>query len=312
MSEIFVEIANSPPRLVSLNELQKILSNLPKDSFWFRIDGRLCSDGFSRGFVAKHVEIMFRLRGGKGGFGSNLRATKSKVKVDNGSCRDLDGNRIRSNREREQLSNWNGATMTETEIQRSFRAINQGTYVDKRPCKFGLQCTRKESCGFSHPDDLQRERAAAEKRKRQEQASLKKKVAKVMKSVETSASSIADAIGQGLAVSLESKSSGLDAASDSKILEEEKWRHQEHLKADITKNVSATSSEPVVDFHPISLDSVESASDLECFGLDHLKSELTRLGLKCGGTLKERCERLFLLKTMSFDEISSKNKAKKK
>jgi hypothetical protein len=39
-----------------------------------------------------------------------------------------------------------------------------------------------------------------------------------------------------------------------------------------------------------------SASALEAHGLDVLKAELARLGLKCGGTLAERAARLFALR----------------
>jgi splicing factor 3A subunit 3 len=41
---------------------------------------------------------------------------------------------------------------------------------------------------------------------------------------------------------------------------------------------------------------VGSAADLHHHGLDRLKSALTALGLKCGGTLEQRAERLFSVK----------------
>ena len=37
--------------------------------------------------------------------------------------------------------------------------------------------------------------------------------------------------------------------------------------------------------------------------MDHLKTELMRIGLKCGGTLEERAERLFITKTMSLASL---------
>ncbi len=40
----------------------------------------------------------------------------------------------------------------------------------------------------------------------------------------------------------------------------------------------------------------ESAAALEAHGLEALKAELRRLGLKCGGTLAERAARLFALR----------------
>lgn len=41
------------------------------------------------------------------------------------------------------------------------------------------------------------------------------------------------------------------------------------------------------------LDSATCAKELENLGLDVLKDELTKLGMKCGGSLKERAERLW-------------------
>ncbi|XP_075387090.1 splicing regulator SDE2 isoform X2 [Tenrec ecaudatus] len=46
-----------------------------------------------------------------------------------------------------------------------------------------------------------------------------------------------------------------------------------------------------------------SAADLESLGLDQLKSELTALGLKCGGTLQERAARLFSVRGLAREQI---------
>ena len=51
-----------------------------------------------------------------------------------------------------------------------------------------------------------------------------------------------------------------------------------------------------------------SAEELEAFGMDRLKEELMKNGLKCGGTLAERAQRLFLLRDKTIDEIDAKYK----
>ncbi len=56
-------------------------------------------------------------------------------------------------------------------------------------------------------------------------------------------------------------------------------------------------------FEPVNLDDFDSAKDLESLGLNHLKHELTRRGMKCGGALPERASRLFSIKGLSPDEI---------
>lgn len=69
--------------------------------------------------------------------------------------------------------------------------------------------------------------------------------------------------------------------------------------------------EPEVVFDAIDLSGVASASELGVFGADHLKAELTRMGLKCGGSLQMRCDRLFLLKSTPLSEMPRKHLAKK-
>lgn len=66
-----------------------------------------------------------------------------------------------------------------------------------------------------------------------------------------------------------------------------------------------TATEPQV-FEPINLDEVESAQELELLGLEYIKQELQRRGLKCGGTLSERASRLFSVKGLTDDQINPK------
>jgi len=54
---------------------------------------------------------------------------------------------------------------------------------------------------------------------------------------------------------------------------------------------------------PFNLDDYESAKALEKLGLDGLKSALTERGLKCGGTLEQRAQRLFSIKSLSVHQI---------
>ena len=76
---------------------------------------------------------------------------------------------------------------------------------------------------------------------------------------------------------------------------------------EVVEAVPKTAPPPVVeepkDYPPIDLDQFESPQELETLGLNHLKSDLTRRGLKCGGTLSERACRLFSVKGLSADQI---------
>uniref|UniRef100_A0A674HHK3 Replication stress response regulator SDE2 n=1 Tax=Taeniopygia guttata TaxID=59729 RepID=A0A674HHK3_TAEGU len=54
---------------------------------------------------------------------------------------------------------------------------------------------------------------------------------------------------------------------------------------------------------PIDLLAFNSAAELEALGLEKLKMGLMSLGLKCGGTLKERAARLFSVRGLTRDQI---------
>ena len=71
------------------------------------------------------------------------------------------------------------------------------------------------------------------------------------------------------------------------------------------------------DFTPIDLENdvrfqgskEEALAALEALGLHYLKAELTRRGLKPGGTLEERAARLLSVRGLSSDQIDGKLKA---
>uniref|UniRef100_A0A0N5ARW1 SAP domain-containing protein n=1 Tax=Syphacia muris TaxID=451379 RepID=A0A0N5ARW1_9BILA len=55
-------------------------------------------------------------------------------------------------------------------------------------------------------------------------------------------------------------------------------------------------------YPPVDLALFESVDSLMHLGLEHLKKELEVRGLKCGGTLKERAERLFSVRGLKPGE----------
>ncbi|KAJ4797517.1 splicing factor-like protein [Rhynchospora pubera] len=61
---------------------------------------------------------------------------------------------------------------------------------------------------------------------------------------------------------------------------------------------------------PLNFENYNSPTELEVLGMERLKSELQKNGLKCGGTLQERAARLFLLKTTPLDKLPKKILAK--
>ena len=62
----------------------------------------------------------------------------------------------------------------------------------------------------------------------------------------------------------------------------------------------------------LDLSAFSSAEELMSLGLDRLKSALQALGFKCGGTLEERAQRLFLTKGKSLESLDPSLFAKSK
>jgi hypothetical protein len=58
------------------------------------------------------------------------------------------------------------------------------------------------------------------------------------------------------------------------------------------------------------LNTIDSVEELEAFGMDELKAILFSLGLKCGGNLKERAQRLFSIKGLEKNDILEKLRGK--
>lgn len=58
------------------------------------------------------------------------------------------------------------------------------------------------------------------------------------------------------------------------------------------------------------LNTIDSVEELEAFGMDELKAILFSLGLKCGGNLKERAQRLFSIKCFEKNDIPEKLRGK--
>jgi splicing factor 3A subunit 3 len=61
---------------------------------------------------------------------------------------------------------------------------------------------------------------------------------------------------------------------------------------------------------PLRLGAFNSPKELEALGMDRLKEGLEALGLKCGGTLQDRAERLWSVRGKKPEEIPAKLKAK--
>uniref|UniRef100_A0A8C5JDH7 Replication stress response regulator SDE2 n=1 Tax=Junco hyemalis TaxID=40217 RepID=A0A8C5JDH7_JUNHY len=78
---------------------------------------------------------------------------------------------------------------------------------------------------------------------------------------------------------------------------------QKEEQENVPAKAQETNQSQSTEIEPIDLLAFNSAAELEALGLEKLKMGLMSLGLKCGGTLKERAARLFSVRGLSRDQI---------
>ncbi|KDD76466.1 hypothetical protein H632_c215p0 [Helicosporidium sp. ATCC 50920] len=277
------------------------------------------------------LQLTSRLAGGKGGFGSNLRAAGKGRLTDNfDACRDLQGRRIRQRTAREKLADWEkGAPAREEALrlerqardQARFEAQESARHVDAEPLlesvrgagdavrealaqsleklngvvdrRVGQKNSRTLRAFDLGVDDDSEEEEDEEEGGEEEE---------VNGEAENEPQGEAEEGRGGNAAlgSKEAQSEGGDQASTSgpstSVSEPSGASHSAAGLATELKGAAAP-------FAGLDLGAVASAAELEALGAERLKEELVLRGLKCGGTLAQRAERLFLLKTTPLEEL---------
>ncbi|NWX55217.1 SDE2 regulator, partial [Promerops cafer] len=355
--------------------------NIPEESLYVKCNGRLASDEdeLQSGVV---YSLEPRLGGGKGGFGSMLRALGAQIEktTNREACRDLSGRRLRDVNHEKAMAEWVKKqaereaekeqrrlerlqrklaeprhAFTDPEYERQYREMAErqeeslriGLQViaskavssesgksRKRPGEPGKSETKSEkrkcpwpgldeATGSGCEDDSKRDSPCASDRSCPSGSSVNESVGN---SDECSSSSVASAedspstsasekpleqpegpgrdlqgeVGtSGQAEILSEESSKITEAQGKKEVTQAQKEEQENVPAKAQETNQAQSTE----VEPIDLLAFNSAAELEALGLEKLKMGLMSLGLKCGGTLKERAARLFSVRGLSRDQI---------
>ncbi|XP_074569391.1 uncharacterized protein LOC141826035 [Curcuma longa] len=99
--------------------------------------------------------------------------------------------------------------------------------------------------------------------------------------------------------------SGSMVVTELSVAKSQKENQPESLqkKTDLVVEMSTDNSSPDGSFN---FDDYDSAAHSQLLGMERLKTLLQKYGLKCGGTLKERAARLFLLKTTPLEKLPKK------
>jgi hypothetical protein len=93
---------------------------------------------------------------------------------------------------------------------------------------------------------------------------------------------------------------------------QEKWNKGQLMGWKLPRKITTgTTAMPASEPTPLRLGMFNSAEELEALGLDRLKEGLEALGLKCGGSLSERAQRLWNVRGKKMEDIPNNLKAKK-
>jgi len=307
--------------------------------------------------VEWHVRTHVRVLGGKGGFGSMLRAIGAQIEktTNREACRDLSGRRMRDVNNEKAINDWLEKQKAEEEDKAKRKKeklekilnpprhiVNDSTYVSEikenaekidEALKQGLQKLANPAEQSSSIPPIKRSLAADQKPRSKKQRlwlefdsdeSLDDEEAEKERSLGDVASPVEQTEGKSSPCSprnkkylasiskdsptvLDVENANVDQPSatdtdDTAMKKDCSEDNQLEEKAGNEKGVKQIAS-TLDDAEVIDLQSASRAEDLEVYGLERLKSELMKHGLKCGGTLKHRAERLFLLKNTPIENL---------
>lgn len=91
---------------MSLISVLIYLQNIPPSSFFLLLNGKILQDELTTS--TNDIQLVLKTFGGKGGFGSMLRAIGAQIEktTNREACRDLSGRRLRDINEEKRLKNW--------------------------------------------------------------------------------------------------------------------------------------------------------------------------------------------------------------
>ncbi|CAN9510003.1 unnamed protein product [Ophioblennius macclurei] len=314
-----------------------------------------------------------RLRGGKGGFGSMLRALGAQIEktTNREACRDLSGRRLRDVNHEKEMADWlkkqaeREAEKEQRRVERLQRKLAEPKHMFadpkyKQQCNDlserleesvlkGLQASSSGQVKVSEGTATKRPSATQSKQPPQKKKRRMKAAAwawtgvgeppsseedeeeddddrEVEESSASSSSSSKSSSEDVVAVTTQKKEEPTSSSSPSPAVSPERSPDQTPEPVQTPEPAQAPepaqtpepaqAPEPVQTTPPedprpaspcqecpVSPSSVTSAQQLEAMGLDALKEALRSRGLKCGGTLSERAERLFAVRGLSPDQI---------
>uniref|UniRef100_A0A6B2LEY7 Uncharacterized protein n=1 Tax=Arcella intermedia TaxID=1963864 RepID=A0A6B2LEY7_9EUKA len=260
------------------------------------------------------MEVKFRCVGGKGGFGSLLRSSKSTKRTTNfGSCRDIHGRRLRdTDKERLLAELKHQQELREHERIESERARAKEKRLEMDA---GLEEVKKaeEEIQSKRKQAVEHVNASVQKailKKKEEEKKRKREPVEEKNDSESESESQPKLKKQRVAHSESLSPTQTLPSPDNESLQLTQIPRPSIQKE--PKEEAVSSPIPSLADEIVDLNTINSLSDLEQFSTETIKRTLIKMGLKCGGTPKDRLNRLWSVKGLAPHMIPSKLKAKGK
>ena len=321
---------------LTLRHLRRALESsegVPASEQLIRVGGLVLGDGDDDRALrslsdapAIDVDLLLRINGGKGGFGSLLRGSKSAQTTTNfDACRDLSGRRMRHVNAEKKMIEWakhaeerelekialKHINSRSSQIKRKFDEIEEQEKERFKVETLAQRESTEEAVAVGIRIEAQRRAAeAAAKAERKREQARKQRALDGMYGM--GGISDSDSDDDEPTMPNADDAPKMDPSPEKSNPPEPERPETPREDAEAQKEEGAGSPDtgdaaPVLPAE-IVLKDHGSAEELEAFGLDRLKEELMKNGLKCGGTLAERAQRLFLLRDKTIDEIDAKYK----
>jgi len=274
-------------------------------------NGRLIHNqsGLETLYSGSVIDVNLRLQGGKGGFGSLLRGQAvSKRKITNfDASRDLQGRRIRNVKLHQKLMEW--ARKKKQEDQAIKKEVDEYNKQQKelQGVQRDIRLTQEFKDKVEKWDTEMSDSIKAGARKAKQAGNNKER-----RDLDFELDDFAEPQKKKIIVTetiqsevIKGKENDCKISQKLQALLKEKSANGVETEAPVV--VETVTKEVVVEekpvekkeeagFAPIELTAIKSLDELVNLGADHLKNELMRLGLKCGGNLQERAKRLWDIK----------------
>ena len=295
-----------------ISSLRSFLSSkydIPSEILSFYHNSLLLSNGTLLNSLKGFVHANFSLLGGKGGFGSLLRgqaATKRKT-TNFDASKDLKGRRIRNVENEKKLKEFLKKKEEEDEnVEKELKKYKESE--EKKSLRhYEMKLTQEYKNKLEDWENKMGKSIAMgfSKMRKDERGNHETENFEIPK--------------KKVCLELNNRLRNLyeNEPEEEQKVEKEEIHEIEKLTAKDEKNLKKKDEtpeklNPIENFPELDLKMMTSIEDLEKLGAEHLKHELMKLGLKCGGNLKERAQRLFEIKKDPTNLFNPKYLAKAK